>query len=950
MTINRSPWLLALMFSVAITACHQNSNKPNTVAAHTLDINNAVIHKSPNDDRSYSALLLPNQLQVVLVSDPSLENSAASLAVHVGSAQDPLSQLGLAHYCEHMLFLGTEKYPEPDFFMGFVQKNSGMTNAFTAFEKTQYLFQINAGKFSEALDIFSDYFKSPTFDPKFADKERNAVNAEWSKNHDQDGSIVNRVFGLTANPQNPKANFSTGNLETLSDKKNSTLQDELKAFYGHYYSANNMRLTLVGKQSIPELKALAEKYFSDIPNKNIISPQVTRLGITPAQMGKIIQFQSIQDTKTLMINFPIKNNKTDWRTKPNQLLGYVLGSEEEGALSSQLHKAGLINTLNVSTVSDFYGPDGFLSFEIDMTELGLKNRDAVIASIFSYVNLVKRVGIDEIYFRELQAVKTKAFLNAGKQNPLQTAIGLTGKQFDFPVENIVDSDFVYDHFDAQAVNNVLQQLDPTKARIWFIGKNESANTEIPYYGGKYDVRDITDVDRARWDALGKDLTFTLPPPNNLFTDKPAAIVDNLYIKPHSVVSEKGIEIYLQHPEFYREDKGVLDVELNVPFAERSAKNLVLAYLLSDIYSLKNTSLIDRATHASLHVNAAVGTTGSQFINIAGYTTKHEELLSLMLSGFATLNISDKDFSDALDRYKEGIANHGKAQLYLQAGEHAKRLQGLASWTDADLLAAAKTLAPQDLKNYHQSIKNNLLVRIFAFGNYSEATIKHMANTVTAQLPGSRLPAERRIAQYIVPKAGSNISYTEKVNLADSAVVDTYVSDQKSYDERANASVLSALYHTEFFKQLRTEEQLGYAVQSFASSFDEHAEFTMLVQSANLDAAGIKARMDKFRREFLAQLQSVNSDQIEQIKKTEAASILQKPTDFYREAKRYDGDFWTARFAFDSRDRYVAALEKVDKESLLAFYQKILLDKKSMNMLVQLQGTRFKDKPFAAVKP
>ena len=330
MQSNKPQWLLALAFSgVVLTACQHQAAQPPAAAA----ISNVVIRKSPNDDRSYAAILLPNQLQVVLVSDPSLESSAASLAVGVGSAQDPELQPGLAHYLEHMLFLGTKKYPVATHFMDFVGANAGMVNATTSFERTNFLFSIDAAKFDEALDRYSDYFKAPLLDPQYAEKERNAVHAEWSKSRDQDGWIFYRLLGLTANPDNPKSRFSTGNLETLSDKEGSRLQDELLKFYNQYYSANNMRLTLVGKQSIPELKALAEKHFAAIRNKNIEIPKVTVPGLTQAQMGKIISYKSRQDVKMLMVQFPIKDNSSEWRSKPNKIISSILGSEEQGTLS-----------------------------------------------------------------------------------------------------------------------------------------------------------------------------------------------------------------------------------------------------------------------------------------------------------------------------------------------------------------------------------------------------------------------------------------------------------------------------------------------------------------------------------------------------------------------------------------------------------------------------------------
>lgn len=62
---------------------------------------------SPQDDREYRLLRLPNRLRAIVVSDPRTEKAAAALSVKVGAAQDPRPTPGLAHFCEHMLFLGT---------------------------------------------------------------------------------------------------------------------------------------------------------------------------------------------------------------------------------------------------------------------------------------------------------------------------------------------------------------------------------------------------------------------------------------------------------------------------------------------------------------------------------------------------------------------------------------------------------------------------------------------------------------------------------------------------------------------------------------------------------------------------------------------------------------------------------------------------------------------------
>ena len=94
------------------------------------------IDKPDLDERKYRYLKLANNLQLMLISDPECDHAAACADVHVGSASDPEELPGLAHFLEHMLFLGTEKYPREDAYQGYLEQHGGSSNAFTQHENT----------------------------------------------------------------------------------------------------------------------------------------------------------------------------------------------------------------------------------------------------------------------------------------------------------------------------------------------------------------------------------------------------------------------------------------------------------------------------------------------------------------------------------------------------------------------------------------------------------------------------------------------------------------------------------------------------------------------------------------------------------------------------------------------------------------------------------------------
>ncbi|MBK8188439.1 MAG: insulinase family protein [Cellvibrio sp.] len=945
MSINRIFIKIAVL-AIAIVATSCAKVQPVNLVAMKPD---PIIIKSPNDDRQYSSMVLPNGLQVVLISDPTLEISAASLAVGVGSAQDPKNQMGLAHYLEHMLFLGTEKFPEPSGFMKFTQANGGMTNAFTAYNRTNYRFQINATKYDEALDRFSDYFKKPTFDPKYSDKERNAVNNEWSLQKAQDNWNLFALQGITANPESPASQFNIGNLDTLKDKPDSVLIDEMKQFYQRYYSANIMKLSLVGKQSLPELRALAEKHFASIPNKNISLPEVTVSGITKAQMGKTIHYKPLRDMKLLYIDFPIRSNLHQWRLKPNEFIHNLLTSEEPGTLGEQMRAKGWVKEITANFESDAYGPDGYCRVYAELTDDGLNKQDEIVAAIFAYIDLIKQKGLNENYYTELQSMRAKDFVNAPKPNPLQQAVGLSMSQFELPVENLMNSHYVYERYDAKSIKNVLSQLQEKRARIWYVNSGEKVDTPIPFFDGQYALDDISADQYRRWEKLKKDFAFNLPPLNNLFSNESAEIVKAENLKPKLVVAQEGVEAFLVHPEFYAEDKGKIALQLNVDFALDSPKQAVLAQLLNGVFAKQTMTLADRASRASLSVSTSVMDVNSQGIYISGYTSKHAQLLEQMLNEFSALNMDEQYFSEALDTYKNNLANQKKNHVFRQLFAHMQRLQYRQQWSDDELLAVANQVTHAELVAYHQAVKANLLLRFLFAGNYTEAQVREMTNKATAILPGKKMPQSRSVNSYVTPAAGKIVEIKQEVELADSAVLQAWFGNQKSDDEQAQLVVLNALFGNAFFTQLRTNEQLGYVVTSFDFPVDEVPGFGMLVQSSNTDLTGIKARMDKPRSDYLPTLKATDDAIIEQTKQAMIANLLQKPTDIYADTGRYAREFWHAKYQFDGRDRYLASLKKVTKQDLINIYEKLLLNDKAGQYLLQIRGTNFKDKPFASVK-
>ena len=198
-----------------------------------------IVCHSKLDDRQYRVMTLGNGLRVLLISDPNSNISAAAMDVPAGSFNDPMDYEGLAHFCEHMLFIGTGKYPNLNQYSSYLQTHGGGDNAYTSTQNTNYFFNIEAEYFPTALDMFAHFFIDPLFSASSVMDEMNAVNAEHQKNLQSDNWKLWQLLKHVSNPQHPFSQFSTGSLETLNK---SDIHDQLLLYFNNSYSANTVSL------------------------------------------------------------------------------------------------------------------------------------------------------------------------------------------------------------------------------------------------------------------------------------------------------------------------------------------------------------------------------------------------------------------------------------------------------------------------------------------------------------------------------------------------------------------------------------------------------------------------------------------------------------------------------------------------------------------------------------
>ena len=228
---------------------------------------NGPFPKAATDHATYRSLVLENGVRIILVSDQNLPIAAAAATVRVGSLDDPPDVPGLAHFNEHMNFMSSERFPEEDGYMAFMDQHGGGTNAFTALMETTFYFSVMPKYFPEGLSRLGDALGSPSFakgaSTDQTDRERNAVNNEHEKNLLDDGWKGEQLSrDISTKPYN---RFSTGNKETLrGGAEAAALLDNVTSFWQAHYTADRMTVAILGVHTLDELQGFADAAFGAI--------------------------------------------------------------------------------------------------------------------------------------------------------------------------------------------------------------------------------------------------------------------------------------------------------------------------------------------------------------------------------------------------------------------------------------------------------------------------------------------------------------------------------------------------------------------------------------------------------------------------------------------------------------------------------------------------------------
>ncbi|KAL0732416.1 hypothetical protein Bca4012_008625 [Brassica carinata] len=364
--------------------------------------------------------------------DHQTKKAAAAMCVAMGSFLDPPEAQDLAHFLEHMLFMGSTEFPDENEYDSYLSKHGGASNAYTEMEHTCYHFEIKREFLQGALKRFSQFFVAPLMKTEAMEREVLAVDSGNKKS--LSGAMENGV----------------------------DLRECIMKLYKEYYHGGLMKLVVIGGESLDMLESWVVELIGNVRNGSKIRPTLEAKG--PIwECGKLYRLEAVKDVHILYLRWTLPPLRHAYVKKPEDYLAHLLEHERRGSLHSFLKGKGWATSLSAGVGDDGINRSSLayiFEMSIHLTDSGLEKIYDIIGYIYQYLKLLRDVSPQEWIFKELQDIGNMDFRYVEEQVADDYATELSENMLAYPV-----GDYVYQTWDPKMIEDLMGFFTPKNMRI-----------------------------------------------------------------------------------------------------------------------------------------------------------------------------------------------------------------------------------------------------------------------------------------------------------------------------------------------------------------------------------------------------------------------------------------------------------------------------------------------------
>ena len=882
------------------------------------------IDKPIFDLRDFIGGKLDNNIKYSFIHDNTLEKSYVSVAVNVGSYSNPKDYDGLAHFLEHMLFMGSKKYPNEQYYFEELNKLGGDSNAYTDSMQTVYFFNVFDYGLEKMFDIFSRFFIDPLFNKDSIKREINAVDNEHKKNINSDMWRKHQFMIDLINTSSGINNFGTGSLNTL-DKED--IRDKLIDFYNKYYTTDNISICIASSKSIIELKEILDKTFGIIKKSECINKLLLNKPFYSDNKLNTYYLKTLSNIYNISYIFEIPEQYKYLNTRYFSIFEMILLNKSDKSLYFNLTNMGYLNNINIEI-----NYEGILEITLILTKDGLNNLIFIESSLYQAIEQINNSDIEKYakYFKKILKI------NYNTIHKFETSIlcnMLAVNHYYYNTKYIFKSSFII---------RKLKTSDKYKRKfIKYINKDNIIKiissqhypfkVELKYnktreYKAKYAL-----VDLKLDSIINNYIFYDQFDFNNKYLDvKPIIINDlDIYDIPRLITQNQ----WYGGCSKFGEPLITILLQINNNKYFESTINYILTHISCYILNYLISIIMFKPFELSYAISfIPMSSTSSININISGLNdvSKIQLLLNDLNNFLFNIDLSkltEKYINNLIISLKESYEN---INFMNPANYSINKLKTYIYDTEypiEQLIDATKIINFNQIKEYIKTILDDSTITSLVYGNIEEKEISILLSSYNKYFNNSklRIPIVHNIQEINVKHPNPD----EKSH----CITLFYYMGQLNINEQTDAfknilaivgvRILSQI----FFDELRTKKQLGYLVNMSMSAYRNKYYIVQKIQSGK-SVEDIIDNINIFNKNVNKYLIESEFDNfIKSIKK----ELLEPDYSLNDKINKYLPEITSHEYIFNRNIILSKQIEKITKEDVISYFNQLLL--KSIKVII-----------------
>lgn len=284
---------------------------------------------------------LDNGLRILLIPDNSLDSITVNVVYLVGSRDEGYGEAGMAHLLEHLLFKGTERFPD---IKNEFTKRGARWNGTTSYDRTNYFetFTASPDNLDWALSLEADRMINSRVAKSDLDSEMTVVRNEFEAGENNPFSVLSERMTSAAFAWH---NYGRSVIGSRSDIENVPIE-RLQAFYRHYYQPDNAVLVIGGKFEEVEALHMVVRHFGPLPRPTRKLQETYT--IEPTQDGeRMVKLRRVGDSQIAATLYRVPSG-----THPEYAAIDLLVTILKQVPGGRLHKS-LVETKLATTIVGF---------------------------------------------------------------------------------------------------------------------------------------------------------------------------------------------------------------------------------------------------------------------------------------------------------------------------------------------------------------------------------------------------------------------------------------------------------------------------------------------------------------------------------------------------------------------------------------------------------------------